>query len=103
MEVTLIPRDCKRTPKLLMEIPFPKPLTTPPVTIRYFIAFWYELFVASVRKRVGKRIPTIWERRAGMWGGLWVQWGQNALIYYGVVNERRRSVNVLVHGTNVYW
>ena len=61
MEVTLIPRDCKRTPNLLMEIPFPKPLTTPPVTIRYFIAFWYELFVASVRKRVGKRIPTIWE------------------------------------------
>lgn len=103
MEVTLIPRDCKRTPKLLMEIPFPKPLTTPPVTIRYFIAFWYELFVASVRKRVGKRIPTIWERRAGMWGGLWVQWGQNALIHHGVVFERRRSVNVLVHGTNVYW
>ena len=90
MEVTLIPRDCKRTPKLLMEIPFPKPLTTPPVTIRYFIAFWYELFVASVRKRVGKRIPTIWERRAGMWGGLWVKWGQNALIYYGVVYERKK-------------
>ena len=90
MEVTLIPRDCKRTPKLLMEIPFPKPLTTPPVTIRYFIAFWYELFVASVRKRVGKRIPTIWERRAGMWGGLWVQWGQIVLIHYGVVFERKK-------------
>ena len=103
MEVTLIPRDCKRTPKLLMEIPFPKPLTTPPVTIRYFIAFWYELFVASVRKRVGKRIPTIWERRAGMWGGWWVQWGQNALIHHGVVFERKKSVNELVHGTNVYW
>ena len=90
MEVTLIPRDCKRTPKLLMEIPFPKPLTTPPVTIRYFIAFWYELFVASVRKRVGKRIPTIWERRAGMWGRVWVQWGQNALIHHGVVFERKK-------------
>ena len=37
MDVTLIPRDWRRTPRLLMEIPFPSPLTTPPVTIRYFI------------------------------------------------------------------
>ena len=103
MEVTLIPRDCKRTPKLLMEIPFPKPLTTPPVTIRYFIAFWYELFVASVRKRVGKRIPTIWERRAGMWGGLWVQWGQNVLLLCGVVFERKKGLKVIGQSANIYW
>ena len=102
MEVTLIPRDCKRTPKLLMEIPFPKPLTTPPVTIRYFIAFWYELFVASVRKRVGKPIPTIWERRADMWGGLWVQWGQSGVLSWGVVCVVNRRMKVLPETPYVY-
>lgn len=40
MAVTRSPHALRSTPILLAVTPFPRPLTTPPVTSRYFIFFY---------------------------------------------------------------
>jgi hypothetical protein len=52
MEVTRSPTACKSTPMLLAVTPFPKPLTTPPVTSKYFI-FTFRMLLIRANERVG--------------------------------------------------